>query len=383
MSVKIKEYHRTFLHYPSRSGPSVGELMQNLGRGGAPPVRVTTKPPENIRDRYVGVCTVANTTRYHDALEVNGSQLREITIQQKGDQKFDQWATPWERIWSPLTSNGKKGLLPVVDGNAMVVGYSGPVLSSNMLIGRATGLSLIYTAEETLKYHRLFVGATSLHAVPDLDWYGDGLNYYAVMTDMDGEITSFQFAYPSSNGSAEKTAFPGLGWLKALQGGLKIFMSVRNGSRTIGRNPPSPPPAPQRGLPPGQTGPPPNPGNVKPGTTTVGGTTSIPRVASVKSRAEIERDIELARQKAVAAAPGPQKHGLLESINIARRQLGLPPLSSAKSISELHYRARNARAYKEIDEWLGSHPNASWAEKIEVLDRMYKRWRVSGLPGDG
>ncbi len=385
MSVKIKEYHRTFLHYPSRTGPSMTEYLQSLSRGGAPPVPGTPKPRENVRDRYVGVCTVANTTRYHHALEIVGSQLRETTIQEKGDQKFDQWATPWERTWSPLTRNGKKGLLPVVDGNAMVVGYSGPVLSSEMLIGRATGLALIYTAEETLKYHRMFVGAASLHSAPELSVYGDGLNYYAVMTDTDGEVTSFQFGFKNTNGSAEPTSFPLLGWLKALQGGLKIFMSVRNGSRTIGRQPPSPPPAQQRALPPGRpeppSGPPTNPGHVKPGNPTMGGSTSIPQAARGKPRAELERKIELARQKA-ALTPATQP-GLLESINIARRQLGLPPLSSAKSISELHYRARNARACKEINDWLGANPNASWAEKVELMDRMYKRWRVSGLPGDG
>ena len=362
--------------------------MQNLGRGGAPPVRVTPKPPENIRDRYVGVSTVANTTRYHNPLEITGSQFREITIQEKGDQKFDQWATPWERIWSPLTRSARTGFLPVVDGNAMVVGYCGEVKDSEMLIGRATGMALVSTPAEVLKYHRMYVGATALHAETDLSEYGQAFWYYTVLTDIDGEVTSFERSNATLGGQAQSTPLPGLGWLRLVQSGLKIFMTVRNGARTLGRQPPTPPPTPRPALPPGgqrpPTGPPTNPGNVKPGTVTVGGSTSIPPAARVKPRADLEREIERARLELMAARPKPQTQpGLLESINIARRQLGLPPLSSAKSISELHYRARNARAYKEIDEWLGANPNASWATKVEFMDRMYKRWRVSGLPGDG
>lgn len=365
MSVKIKEYHRTFLHYPSRNGPSLSEQLHNLGRGGAPPVRETPKPRENIRERYVGVSTVANTTKYHNALEIVGSQLREITIQEKGDQKFDQWATPWERICSPLTSSARKGFLPVVDGNAMVVGYSGPVLSSEMLIGRATGLALIYTAEETLKYHRMFVGTKSLHSVPDLSVYGDGLNYYAVMTDTDGEVTSFQFAYPSINGSAESTGFPILGWLKILQGGLKILMSVKNGSRTIGRHPPSPPPVPPpppRALPPGRPATAPGGNAPRPGNQTMNTSQGAARPPAGRPRQVFDT-------------------GLGESINNVRRQLGLPPLP-ARTIGELHARARGVRADRDFFDWLRANPNAPWSEKFEVMNRINARWRVTGMPGN-
>ncbi len=390
MSVKIKEYHRTFLHYPSRNGPSLGEKLHNLGRGGAPTVRETPKPRENIRDRYVGVSTVANTTKYHNALEIVGSHLREITIQEKGDQQFDQWVTPWERIWSPLSRNARKGFLPVVDGNAMVVGYSGPVLSMEMLIGRATGLALIYTAEETLKYHRMFVGATSLHSVPDLSVYGDGLNYFAVMTDTEGEVTSFQFAYPSINGSAESTGFPILGWLKILQGGLKIFMSVRNGSRTIGRQPPSPPPAPQRALPPGRTGPPsrpptdpgrtapPNPTNARPGDQTYSGPTSSPPVVrDPRSRSQLEHEIELARKRLVDAAP--KQTPLRVAVNRVRKEAGLPPVPNTTVIDAPGAIANEAlvqRLHDEFVAWLKANPNAPLSFKLERLTRVNRAmWR--------
>jgi len=361
MTTKIKEYHRSFLYYPSRSGPSTSESLYNLGHPGAIPAQTNSQPRENVRDRYTGVSTIQNTTRYHKALEIAGSQLREITIMEKGDQKFESWATPWERTWSPLARSGKKALLPVVDQNAMVVGYSGPVLSSEILIGRPTWLALIYSAEEILKYHRMFLGAKALQTVPDLSVYGDGLNYYAVMTDIYGEVTSFQFAYPSSNGTAESTGFPGLAWLKILQGGLRIIMSVRNGFRTVGRQPPAPSPKPQNALPAGPSTNVPKP--AQGGTLPYNTQPSLPGPASVQ--------------------PPSVQPGLRTSINLARRQLGLPPLSSAKEVDELWYRARNVRAHKEVMEWLDKNPNSPWPEKVQVLNGIYQRWRVSGLPGDG
>lgn len=290
----------------------------------------------------------------------SGRILREITIQKKGDQKFDQWATPWERIWSPLTSNARKGFLPVVDGNAMVVGYSGPVLSSKMLIGRATGLALIYTAEETLKYHRMFVGTTSLHPVPDLSVYGDGLNYFAVMTDTDGEVTSFQFAYPSNNGSAERTDFPVLGWLKALQGGLKILMSVKNGSRTVGRQSPPPPPRPQLALPSGKppvpptvppTPPPAPPAAPKPG----------PKTMTVHSE------------------PVPRSGSstnLNYSVNQLRSRLGMPPVTSPGKLAlagekKFEKHLKDYRDYWESELKLLKARNPNWtlADVQAVVDR--------------
>lgn len=333
-----------------------------------------------------------DTRKFHQALRLDGSHLREIQIWEKNDQKFEQFATPWELKRSSLAKvKGPQALIPVVDNNGMVVGYSGVVKDHEMFIGRANVMVYVSTLEEVLKYHRMYVGPKSLHAEPHISEYGQGFWYYAVLTDIFGEITSIERSSATMDGQAENTPLPGLGWLRVLQAGFRALISLRNGFRTLGRQPPTPPPAP-RALPPGQPQPPSGPltnpgnvkpGNVKPGTQTIGGETSIPQAARVKPRAEIEREIERARLELLAAAPKPQTQpGLLESINIARRQLGLPPLSSAKSISELHYRARNMRAYKEIDEWLDANPNASWAEKVEVMDRMYKRWRVSGLPGD-
>ena len=365
MSSTIKDYHRTFLYYPSRKGPSFAEQLNKLGNPGSPAtVHEPFKPQENIRDKYVGVSTMKRTTRYHKALEIVGSTLREITIEEKGDQEFESWATPWEKEWSPLTRNKRNGryaLLPVVDGNAMIVGYSGPVLSSEILIGRPTWLALIYSAEETLKYHQMFIGAKALHtAMPNLDVYGDGLHYYAVMTDIYGEITSFQLAYPSLNGTAESTTLPGLAWLKILQGGLKVLLSMKNGVRTVGRHPPNPSPKPQNALP-------------------AGSSTNVPQPAKGGTLV----DSQPSYHPPAPHNPASVQPGLRTSINMARRQLGLPPLSSAKTIGELHYKARNVRAHNEIMEWLDKNPNASWPEKTRVLNGIYERWRVSGLPGDG
>lgn len=185
--------------------------------------------------------TETDTRKFHQALE--GQKLEEVFIEEKNDQNFDQIATPWELKWSPLVSRNNSNLSPVVDGNAFVVGYAGLVAGRDMLIGRATGFTLVYTAEETLKYHRLFVGPAALHSVPNLITYNEW-RYYVVMTDIYGEITSFEFAYASNNGEAERVALPSpLGWLRLLRAGLQLTITLgRYGVRTLARRPPQVPP---------------------------------------------------------------------------------------------------------------------------------------------
>ncbi len=354
MSANTSDYHRSFSRFGgSGRMPTQAEwakISNKIARGPAVPRTSMGSPSGKETD----------TRKFHKAWELNGSGLREIDIWEKSDQKFQQFATPWEKKWSGLARGA--GFAPLVDNNTTVVGYCGDIKASHILIGRPSAMALVLTQDEILKYHRMYVGPAELHAEPDLSVFGSEWSFYTVLTDIYGEVTSFAFAYRSPNGEAHSTSLPGLGWLKVLQNGFRALISSKNGYRTIGRQPPAPPPAP-RALPPGNS---------------IG--TGAPKPTPTRSTTLVDTQTPIPPPRHQYQSEQP---GLLESINIARRQLGLLPLSSAKSISELHYRARNARAHKEIENWLGANPNASWAEKIEVMDRMYKRWRVSGLPGDG
>ncbi len=260
MSADAREYHRTFLHWPRRGGMADFTVELARKRAGLPgsqprsnaPAAPSVGPRSNAPAApSVGARSGAETDprKFHQALEINGSHLEQITIQEKGDQKFEQHATPWEREWSRLVVPGNP-LSPVVDGNAAVVGYSGVVKGSDLLIGRGTWIALVYTPEETIKYHQMFVGGKNLHAVPNLDVYQDEWVYYSVLTDVYGEVTSFQFSYKSNNGVAERTDFPFWGWLRQILGGLKLVISLRNGFRTLTRPRPLPRPVPRQ-LPPG------------------------------------------------------------------------------------------------------------------------------------
>jgi len=240
MTVKSREYHRSFLHYPRRNRqPLTPDMFRDFRIRVPPP---TTSVPQTSMGVPSG--TQNNTRKVHKALEIVGSELREIFIEEKSDQKFEQFATPWEKSWSPLARRGYSDLLPVVDGNASVIGYSGQISGKDMLISQATGIpsGLLWTSEETLKFHRLFVGSLTLHSVAKLSTFNEW-RYYAVITDIYGEVTAFEFASTSGNGETHSMEFPVLGWLKLLQTGLRLTVTLgKNGLRTLTRKPPITPP---------------------------------------------------------------------------------------------------------------------------------------------
>lgn len=372
MNTKGTEYHRTFNRYGGVDRmPTQAEwdqITKRLGHMPTPAEWAQINLKVNQRQATVPQKSAGSpsgtekeTRKFHAAALIDGSQLREINIWEKEDQDFDRFATPWEKKWSRLVARDNDlALRPVVDNKTTVVGYYGVVAGHRIQIGRPTWLALIYTPEEVLKYHRMYVGNPSLHAEGNLSVYATEWVYYTVLTDNYGQVTSFEFSHKSMNGEAESTALPGVGWLKLLRSGLKIFYSIRNGIRTLMRAPPAPPPTPPLALPPG----PPTPSAIKnatrPGSQTVysqSASTPLPRPKQV-----FETD-------------------LIEGIRNVRRQLGLPPLP-ARTISQLHAIARGRRADKEINAWLLANPNASWPEKFEMMNRIGARWRVTGMPGD-
>ena len=357
MTVDAREYHRTFLPYPRKAVIMPGEIARMSRKVAQDADREfrSNRPSPPSMGVPSGV-VVKDTRRFHNALEISGSQFREVTIEEKKDQAFEQFATSWERKRSPLIAYIRdKRLTPVVNGNSTVVGYSGTITGSEMLIGRATGIALVYTAEETIKYHQMYVGDTTLHTGPDLSVYNSRWRYYNVLTDIYGEITSFEFSHSSTNGEAHSTSFPILGWLKLIHSGIRLI--IRNGLRTLGRQPPAPPPQPPRALPPGRPATAPGGNAPRPGGQTI-----------------------VTQEPAPPATPS-QPTGLGEAIQNVRRHLGLPPLP-ARTVSQLHAAARGARADEEVYAWLLANPNASWPEKFEMMNRIYARWRVRGMPGD-
>ncbi len=364
MTVEPREYHRTFLHWPRKAVMMQSDFAQMSRKVAEDQGKQTRSNAATTQTVGVRSGMETDTRKFHAALEISGSQFREVQIEEKSDQKFEQFATPWERKWSRLISHREAHRLsPVVDGNATVVGYCGIVPGNDMLIGRATGIALVYTAEETIKYHRMFVGNNKLHVGMDLSVYFHEFRYFTVLTDIYGEVTSFEFAYNSSNGEAHSTSFPILGWLKLLQSGLKILISFRNGFRTLGRQSP-PAPAP-RSLPP-----------VKPASAP-GGNVPRPGSQTVVTRQDSLPSVPL-------GGPRPRQQfetGLGEAITNVRRQLGLPPLP-ARTVSQLHAIARGRRSDNDFHAWLLANPNASWPDKFEMMNRIAKRWRVPGMPGD-
>lgn len=361
MTVEASEYHRTFLHWPRKVVIMADDIVRMSHRVAQDVAKQSRSQGTPRPTAGVPSGAAKNTRIFHKALAIAGPEFREVQIEEKSDQKFTQFATSWERKWSPLIAySGERRLLPVVDGNATVVGYSGTVQGSEMLIGRATGIALVYTAEETIKYHQMYVGDTTLHTGPDLSVYNGQWRFFNVLTDIYGEVTSFKFSHTSINGEAHSTSIPVLGWLRLLQGGLRFI--IRNGFRTLGRRAPALPPQPPRALPPGRPKTIPGGNVTRPGNQTIVSQGAATPVARPRPRQMFDT-------------------GLGEAIQNVRRQLGLPSLP-ARTVSELHAIARGRRADKEFWEWLLANPNSTWPEKFEVMNRIQARWRVRGMPGD-
>ena len=56
-----------------------------------------------------------------------GKALHPIDMYEKLDQDFEEYATPWELIWSDLSAPYNRGFTPIIDGSWTVVGHLGTI----------------------------------------------------------------------------------------------------------------------------------------------------------------------------------------------------------------------------------------------------------------
>lgn len=373
MSLKSTEYHRTFLHYP-RKGVMTPDKIVRMSQG-------TAHRPGAVPQTSMGSSrNVKDNRRFYKAWELHGAQLKEVRIEAKPDQNFDKVATPWERKWSSLVSDSYSPLSPIIDNNAMIVGYCGDVRAYDMLL--SPGIWIALTEEEVIKYHHMYIGTRDQHNAANLTQYGSPFYFYTVSTDIYGEVTAFSFAYKSSNGQAQSTSLPGFAWLSVIKNGFKAILSFRNGNRTLSRQPTSPYPS----TPPPATPSSPPQGIVPKGqataqgssSTAVGGsTTAPPPNAVVKSRSEIERKIEIAQRK--ARGESITRTELAVAVNYARRKVGLPPLpnQTLPGALALAEQSQYRKAVRDYMDWLAANPTSSLAEKIARFNRdIYDRFPV-------
>ncbi len=205
-------YHRTFLP----NGPYAKECKQDCHQPRQPGNRFDNQeslirrpqPFENspgqafqtadmrLKDRpyYSG-------QKRYEALMYQGQKLLPIQIVAKVDQRFVDYATPFEASFSILVHDGPERLLPVVDENYLVIGHMGIVEGFRMLvIGEGSdevnrfSLDIIedYLAldEPIIVRRKRIDGWSYLDNKAPTAWYH-------VLTNEDGEVISGEYARSS------------------------------------------------------------------------------------------------------------------------------------------------------------------------------------------
>jgi hypothetical protein len=137
-----------------------------------------TNPPTGTYD---------SSQRRFSALRFLGSNLTHDTVVEKLDQKFKDYATVWERDYSPLCVNCAcaANFLPVVDGEWKVIAYYGLVRADELIKPNKVLESDLSFA---LRQYPIFVDKS--RQPPD-GWTTFGLylnSIYAVIISIDGEV---------------------------------------------------------------------------------------------------------------------------------------------------------------------------------------------------
>jgi len=245
MTVNAREYHRTF------------KILRNSGRmpTGAEIARNADRESKEARAKYPG--TPANWALHqlhadkaripvHDAFEETGNQYRTARIEEKNDQQFEKFATPWELIWSRLVMYWKSRLIPVVDSSGLVVAYAGDVNYKHILIDPAShsnpGVYRGMKNVEVLKHYRLFVGTNEFYGRSDLELFGENVRgSYPVVTDIYGEVMYFEFGGLQDDSISSVSLLEIAGAFTLVRGALGLVVSLgKTGLRTLVRRPPTP-----------------------------------------------------------------------------------------------------------------------------------------------
>jgi hypothetical protein len=133
---------------------------------------------------------------------VHGTVLNPVDMYEKMDQQFEDYATPWELVWSNLSAPYNRGFTPIVDRSWTVIGHFGTVQGGP--VGLDYGqTSLILPAElagEVRDLKTAFEAGVPVfvHSATGLPSGWVNANFYTseqkvqVRTGVDGEVLDYQ-----------------------------------------------------------------------------------------------------------------------------------------------------------------------------------------------
>ena len=214
-------YHRTFLP----NGPYAKDCKQDCHQPGQPvnrlenqeslirrPQRLENSPGQQFQtaDMRSKERPYYSGQRRFEALMYKAEKLIPVQIVEKVDQRFVDYATPWEASFSILVHEGPERFLPVVDENYMVIGHMGTVEGFRMLVigegsNEVNRLSLDIIEQYLELDEPIIVSRKRIDGWSYLDSKAPTL-WYHVVTDIDGEVISGEYAH--SNPGAVAVAGP-------------------------------------------------------------------------------------------------------------------------------------------------------------------------------
>jgi hypothetical protein len=175
--------------------------------------------------------------RRHDAYMIEGDSLAPTKIEEKKDQTFAPYATPWEKAYSVL-AHGTNRCIPIVDSNREVVGHYGQFSGHHLQIKidedpREIFVSR-YSVDEMLDMAQITIPigrptGKMIGDKPVVSYYRDGYTdwrpsyeQYMVQTDIDGEVISAQYVGAGNNGAAVPVDYSPAD----LIGGAKLILQI-------------------------------------------------------------------------------------------------------------------------------------------------------------
>jgi hypothetical protein len=247
-------FHRSFEWKQPEQLISIGGRLYQTRDGRLIPVDLRQSPSSPAPS--MGVPSARRDDKFLPQYQALYLGSHEIWMREKNGQRFQDYATRWELVWSRLVipSVGWR-FIPVVDQNILVVGHCGEVWGENLLFSKAGPPSIEPTMGEVFGHNRLFVGTKEFYQNADYEEVGGGsvFHKYLVMTDIHGEVLFVKHTGVSNNGTAISVSMVEiLSWASLLKSAIKLLtMTIgKLGARTLARfRPPTPPEPPVGGTP--------------------------------------------------------------------------------------------------------------------------------------
>ncbi len=161
----------------------------NLSPGSA---NFTSGPPKPAKPAYnPAKDPFESTHRRINVLQYTSAGLDYHVVLERPDQRFADYATPWEMRWSGIIQHGMYKFLPIVDDKWTVVGYYGIVSGKELICTHHyvgwDDLGAALKNDDDM----VFVQADDNQRLPE-GWerLSDSDTTYEVITSIDGEVTN-------------------------------------------------------------------------------------------------------------------------------------------------------------------------------------------------